>query len=215
RPTSTPTATSLVARVTISSASANLRTGPGTNYSVVGAALNGVSFDVVARTSDSTWYLVQYTTSTRAWVSASVVTVSVPNTSITIAATIPAPPPTSVVVSTSPPSQATTTTNNNNNNNPPANTNTPSISISAYTSGTCAEHTYTVNWSSSINVNTIQALSAVDSSPYDSRGVSGTSGSVSFGPFFGCSQSSCGLNFRAVGDGGVTSGEAFAEIVCN
>ncbi|MDX2075919.1 MAG: serine/threonine protein kinase [bacterium] len=226
RPTSTPNSTkwrqlilvtvtpvNLVARVTVSSASANLRSGPGTNYGVVAAALSGESFDVVARTSDSAWYLIQYNTSTRAWVSASVVTASVPNTSITIAATIPVPPATNVpAVPTSPPSQATTTVdnNNNNNNNPPP----PSISISAYTSGTCTEHTYTVNWSSSINVNTIQALSAQDSSLYDSRGVSGTSGSISFGPYFNCTQSSCGLNFRAVGDGGVTSSEAFAEIVC-
>ena len=194
--------------------SANLRSGPGTNYATVGVAQNGESYTVVAKTSNNQWYLIQYTSSVRAWVSAGVVNLSVPTTDIVVAATIPAAPATSVpVVATSSVSAQPTADNsgNNNNNNPPP----PSISISAYTSGTCAEHTYTVNWSSSINVNTIQALSAQDSSLYDSRGVGGTSGSITFGPYFNCTQSSCGLNFRAVGDGGVTSGEAFAEIVCN
>ncbi len=202
-----------IATATINVSSANLRSGPGTNYAPVGVALNGESFNVIAKTSNNQWYLIQYTESVRAWVSSGVVTLSVPTTDIVVAATIPAAPPTSVpvVATSSVPAQPTADNSGNNNNNPPP----PSISIGAFTSGTCAEHTYTVNWSGSVNVNTIQALSAQDSSLYDSRGVGGTSGSVTFGPYFNCTQSSCGLNFRAVGDGGVTSGEAFAEIVCN
>jgi serine/threonine-protein kinase len=214
--TTTPmaTATSQFQTVTVTSASANLRGGPGTNYRIVGSVVSGTVLTVIARTTDSQWYLIEYgDDNERAWISAIVATLSGENSTVSVAATIPAPPATSVVVPTSvvvATSVAVPTSGTGNNNPPP-----PSISVSAYVSGTCAEHTYVVSWSSNINVNTISALSPTDYSPYDSRGVGGTSGSTSFGPYYNCTASSCGLVFRATGDGGVTSGEAFAEIFCD
>ncbi|MCL4254933.1 MAG: SH3 domain-containing protein, partial [Anaerolineae bacterium] len=97
RPASVATATSEVAIVTINT-SANLRSGPGTNYSIIGVASANDQFEVIARTTNSQWYLIQYTSSTRAWVSSTVVTASVSNIDIVIAATIPAAPATSVPV---------------------------------------------------------------------------------------------------------------------
>lgn len=105
---SMPTATvSPEGDVTVNVASANLRSGPGTNYGTVASASNGTSFRVIARTSDSQWYLIDRGNTERAWISASVVTVSLANSRITVVATIPAPP----VISTQPPANQTTQDN--------------------------------------------------------------------------------------------------------
>jgi len=86
------------ANVTVNVASANLRSGPGTNYVTVASASNGTTFRVIARTSDSQWYLIELSDGERAWISASVVTVSLANPQIIVAATIP-PLPTQPLIS--------------------------------------------------------------------------------------------------------------------
>jgi len=56
----------------------NVRTGPGTNYSVLGVAAPGASAEVSGKSSDSAWWQInistQYTASGLGWVSASYVT---------------------------------------------------------------------------------------------------------------------------------------------
>ncbi|MCL4254335.1 MAG: SH3 domain-containing protein, partial [Anaerolineae bacterium] len=71
--------------ITVNVASANLRSGPGTNYGTIASASNGTTFRVIARTSDSQWYLIDRGNTERAWISASVVTVSLANSRITVA----------------------------------------------------------------------------------------------------------------------------------
>lgn len=75
----------------VSVSSANLRSGPGVNYSILGSAARGERFKIVARSNDSSWYLVN-NVGRSMWISASVVEASKPNSEIQIAATIPSAP---------------------------------------------------------------------------------------------------------------------------
>lgn len=82
----------------------NVRTGPGTNYLVLGVAPPGASAEVSGRSADNAWWQVkiptQYTSTGFGWVSASFVTTqgteSVP--------VVDAPPPPETVPPTPPPS---------------------------------------------------------------------------------------------------------------
>jgi hypothetical protein len=60
---------------TIDVDSANLRSGPGTSYTVIGGAVSGARLSILGMSGigEDTWYLVQKTTSEEAWVSTSVV----------------------------------------------------------------------------------------------------------------------------------------------
>jgi uncharacterized protein YraI len=98
RATTTPTtqasitaSSTISATVTVNVASANLRSGPGTNYSVLEAATEGESFDVIARYAD--WFLIDVGDNQQAWVSSAIVDLSVEDSNlIEIASTIPATP---------------------------------------------------------------------------------------------------------------------------
>ncbi len=76
--------------VTVTSDSANLRSGPGTNYSIVGSASNGDTFDVVAKSDD--WYLIERDSGSKAWIWADLVELNPSNAIVQVAATIPAAP---------------------------------------------------------------------------------------------------------------------------
>lgn len=91
-PTHRPTSTPQPATVTVSVSNANLRSGPGTNYSTVGSASNGQQFDVIARTgtSGNRWYLVDMGNGSRGWISEQVATLDVAVSQVPVAATIPA-----------------------------------------------------------------------------------------------------------------------------
>jgi SH3-like domain-containing protein len=80
--------------VSIKSTSANLRSGPGTNYSIVGSADNGEYFEVIARsgTGNNIWYLVDRTDEASVWIADAVVNLSPENISVPVALTIPAEP---------------------------------------------------------------------------------------------------------------------------
>ena len=106
-----------------------------------------------------------------------------------------------------------TQTNNNQSNNPnqPAG---PTISIGAFTSGTCNSHTYTVSWSATNNINTIVALAPGSFTVHEVKGVSGASGSVVFGPGYCADPVACALYFNAIDDLGNVSSMAYAEIRC-
>jgi hypothetical protein len=101
-PTSTPapaipvaTATPSVCRAT-SGLNVNVRTGPGTNYDAFGSLFAGSELTVVGRSSDTTWYVVDYN-GRQGWVANSVVSVSGPCSTLPFVAAPPtptAPPPT-------------------------------------------------------------------------------------------------------------------------
>jgi len=70
-PTETPKI--LKPLVTTGKDKANLRSGPGTNYEIVGVLPSGGSLEIVGRNSDSSWWQVS-AQSSLAWVAAEVVT---------------------------------------------------------------------------------------------------------------------------------------------
>jgi hypothetical protein len=90
QPTSTTAAVSSGATVTINVSSANLRTGPGTNYNIAGTANSEQTFDVIARYED--WYLVDRGSQSDAWVWSGIVDLNGNDSGIQIVATIPPTP---------------------------------------------------------------------------------------------------------------------------
>jgi hypothetical protein len=73
-PTSTPTVTEtpVIPRV-ISSITVNVRSGPGTNYPVIGSLLPDSPLPVTGRNEQGTWWQVQESTGSPGWVAGSVV----------------------------------------------------------------------------------------------------------------------------------------------
>jgi len=56
----------------------NLRSGPGTDYSIVGLTVNGDTFSVVGRNSTNDWYMIVFESGESAWIYGLLVQVSVP-----------------------------------------------------------------------------------------------------------------------------------------
>lgn len=77
--------------VTVNVQSANLRTGPGTGYSIAGTAQAGMTFLTTGRTQDNSWYRIERVSGQYAWISAQIVTINGSNSNIQIVATVPAP----------------------------------------------------------------------------------------------------------------------------
>lgn len=96
--TSQPTAT-VMPQVQVSVASANLRSGPGANYDVLGTAVADDVLFVVANNQAGDWYNVVLANNSRAWIAASVVEMA-DAFDLGVARTIPAPP---TAAATSPP----------------------------------------------------------------------------------------------------------------
>ncbi len=100
-PTAEPTATPPPsARLTVSSATANLRGGPGTGYGTVGTARQGDGFEVIGRNAAGDWWQIN-ANGDAAWVAASIVSVENPEL-VAVAQNIPAPP----VAAVAPPAKA-------------------------------------------------------------------------------------------------------------
>ena len=60
--------------VSIAGASVNIRSGPGTNYVIVGSASGGNMFEIVGKNSAGTWWQICCVDSANAWIADSVVT---------------------------------------------------------------------------------------------------------------------------------------------
>lgn len=95
--TTNPVVTAESPIVIVTEGSANLRSGPGTNYSIVATARQGDTFPVLAKVENTsgTWYLIQRNqnqTSSTAWIFGDLVEVRPPEAVIRPAATIPASP---------------------------------------------------------------------------------------------------------------------------
>ena len=85
--------------VEVNIGSANVRSGPGTNYDTITMVGEGSRFVVIAKNSSGDWYNVLLDDGTLAWIAASVVDEVSSLVRVEVAQTIPAPP---TVVATSP-----------------------------------------------------------------------------------------------------------------
>ncbi len=87
-PTPTPAAPKLTANQNV-----NVRSGPGTNYTLIGALSAGQSFEIIGKNPTGDWYQFDFNGRT-GWVRQDFVTVSGDSGAIKVAQNIPPPPPT-------------------------------------------------------------------------------------------------------------------------
>lgn len=90
--TITPTATPTNVPKVIVSSAVNLRSGPGTVYSVIGAAKPGETYTITAKIPDGTWVEICCANQGRAWIAASVVTTNGDLAQVHVAKEIPPTP---------------------------------------------------------------------------------------------------------------------------
>lgn len=93
-PTQTPTSSTLAASVVVNVQSANLRSGPGLNCSVIRTASYNETFVIVARDQNSDWYLIEIPNHSNVWISSTVVRVINSEGGLPAVRAIPCPPPT-------------------------------------------------------------------------------------------------------------------------
>jgi uncharacterized protein YgiM (DUF1202 family) len=79
---------------------ANVRNGPGTDYSIVGMLTEGATAPVIGRNADSSWWQINYQ-GTTAWIAGSVTTANTTAYNAPLASA-PPPPPTSTPVPPTP-----------------------------------------------------------------------------------------------------------------
>lgn len=104
------TPTPQIPQVEVTAATVNLRSGPGTNYSRVGQASQGQTFEVLARDGSGEWLQIQQPNGSNAWVindqrwTRPIGDIM----SVAVAQNIPAPPPTAKPAPTKPPAPTNT-----------------------------------------------------------------------------------------------------------
>lgn len=72
----------------------NVRGGPGTDYTVVGALATGQSAQILAKNPEADWWNILLSTGQSGWVYSSLVETAGPLGAVAVAANIPPPPPT-------------------------------------------------------------------------------------------------------------------------
>ena len=92
-PTATPSPTPQQSRV-LAGGTINLRSGPGTNYPVIGQLQTGQEVLIAGRNESGDWWKLTWDSQGQAWVAGIVVSVLGPIDTVAVAADIPAPPPT-------------------------------------------------------------------------------------------------------------------------
>jgi hypothetical protein len=108
-PTATPAPTATntpAAPYVVANKAANLRSGPGTNYPLVGSAAVGKQYEITGRSRDGAWLEICCVKNAPAWIAKSVVTVGGDAGSVKVAANIPTPPPSPMPKPTAPPAPA-------------------------------------------------------------------------------------------------------------
>ena len=100
-PTPTQSQSSVIGvpKIQVSSASVNVRSGPGTQYTKIGLAKPGTTAVITGKIEDATWYQIDFEGSS-AWVSASVVQVHGVTDNIETVSEIPTPPAASAPIVT-------------------------------------------------------------------------------------------------------------------
>jgi uncharacterized protein YgiM (DUF1202 family) len=132
---------------------ANVRGGPGTNYPVVGALLEGDSAVVTGRNTDSSWWQISFQGGV-AWIANSVATANAPAANAPVASAPPPPPTNTPIPPTAP---------------PPTATSAPTAGFSADTTALSAGQCTTLRW----NFSGIKALFISFGLGYDKEGVAG------------------------------------------
>lgn len=99
-----PTETPVSPRV-IANTNANVRSGPGRNYPVIGSLRTGQEVEVSARNANGDWWRIAWNGQSQAWVSGTTVRLQGQIDTVAVADNIPAPPPTSTPRPTSPPAE--------------------------------------------------------------------------------------------------------------
>ena len=92
-PAAAATATPTGVRATVKGATLNVRSGPGTTFSVITVAKKGQSFDVQGKTKDGAWLQLCCFSGKPGWVSASLVTVAGDLKKVPVPAGLPTPAP--------------------------------------------------------------------------------------------------------------------------
>jgi SH3-like domain-containing protein len=98
----TPTPAPAAATLTIASDIVNVRSGPGTDYDLVGTAANGESFSIVAKNAAGDWWEICCVGGQNGWVFGELATVQNAD-AVAVAADLPAAP---VAEATAPPANA-------------------------------------------------------------------------------------------------------------
>ncbi|HIC96558.1 TPA: SH3 domain-containing protein, partial [Candidatus Bipolaricaulota bacterium] len=93
-PTPTSTVTPVPSPFAVARKAANVRSGPGTNYPIIGAAAVGDRFDIVGRNGNSSWWQICCVKEGLGWIYAPLVDSGGNITTVALAAEIPPPPPT-------------------------------------------------------------------------------------------------------------------------
>jgi uncharacterized protein YraI len=157
-PTAPPaTATPELALVT-ANVNANVRSGPGTNYPVVGGLAEGETASVTGRNADSSWWQISYT-GRSAWIANSVVTA---NAQAFNAPVVSAPPPPATSTPLPPTAVPTSAA--------PTNTPAPSAGLWADQTNLTAGQCTTLHW----NYTNIRAFYISFGFGYDKEGQPGT-----------------------------------------
>lgn len=115
-PTNTPepptaTAQPEQAKAIVNSPAINVRSGPGTEYSLAGTAERGAELTIQAKNAAGDWWQVCCVNGQTVWIAAFLVDTSGPVDSVAVASNIPAPPPTATpapVQPTQPPAPTAT-----------------------------------------------------------------------------------------------------------
>lgn len=89
---STPAPETVVPIVTAGDSNVNIRSGPGTNYDIIGTLKSGQSLEIIGRNTDSSWWQVS-TANGLGWVAAWVSTASNADASIPVVETLLPPIP--------------------------------------------------------------------------------------------------------------------------
>ena len=117
---------------------ANVRKGPGTNYPVVSSLSKDSVVNVVAKTQNDTWYIVELPGGSKGWIANSVTDPvnAADMAKVQVAATIPAPPtstPTATATATTAATSTATTTSGGHtatpHGNSPTHTPTPAVTL--------------------------------------------------------------------------------------
>ena len=85
-----------------------LRTGPGTQYDVLGSEPSGFTAPITGKSADGEWYEISYGANVRVWVAADFSSVNVSESSISVVAAPPLPTATSIMTATSAPVESPT-----------------------------------------------------------------------------------------------------------
>jgi serine/threonine-protein kinase len=190
-PSLTPTTPSVSATpqkafVTVTITSANLRSGPGVSFSVVGTVYQGDQLAIIAQAQIGglTWYRVVQPGAVEAWISSGVVSLTNPSG---LAILVITPKPSPVVVLTKP---------------NPTSVSTAPVITNVSVQGTCSAYSQTISWYAPNNAVSLDVLNLDSGTSHLT--ISGVSASFTWNGWF-CTKNACATQFQITDSAGVRS----------